>query len=578
MYKTRLHLGYLVGFALLLGGLFLSINQPVKVQNDSDNYSVLADSTCGSTSSVFANNIDTSRMLIRFDAAGLTGISRVEFVLSEDGSGSEKVIGKGVRDTANQQVWRMIWDTNFYDSINTAFPGKFRATVFFTNNTICNTPFSPFFSISANGAPSTPDLDAFINPPNWSTLVNTSINVFADFPSLPPDLHQFVIVKWQPDIGAVNSAFSRSTNYSSGPNTGNGKLRLFASYSGKSVQREIEVAVYSSASGSGSGGSSSGSSSGDESPTNTTSGGSSSTSNDTSSGSDDIEEEPLPEISEDAELDEIINVLTPTSLEPSQLKSPSRAIALVLQSNEAVKSCVIQRAGDEKIESILRENRRPRSDEFKAIVGCFEPQRNVIPSILAPVAPEDVKTQPESKDVIVRSIANAKKRNNDDDTEKTTLVLSGVAKPNADVLLYVFSEPLVLATTADSDGNWSYTLEDPIEPGDHEVYAMVDRGDGVYERSGVASFFIGTAEATEENPNGLSLELVSEPTITASNRSANLYIAATIGIVTFSAVVIIGYVLFALKNHRNKHVPKSANQPLSANDESSTYKSFVDGQ
>ena len=101
----------------------------------------------------------------------------------------------------------------------------------------------------------------------------------------------------------------------------------------------------------------------------------------------------------------------------------------------------------------------------------------------------------------------------------------------------------MLTTTTDGDGNWSYELEDPLANGEHEVYALVDKGDGNYERSSVASFFIGTAEASDENPDGLSLELLTEPTVSANNRSVNLFIAATIGVVTFVAVIVVSYAL-----------------------------------
>ncbi len=572
MLKKLSHIGYLASFVIIAGAIALSVNTPVDRQNNEQSSSVLSETTCGiTTSSIFANVLEPSRIEVIFDSQGLADIRRVDIVFLEGGSSSgEKVIGKAVKETSNPQFWRMIWDTKYYKSMTSPINGSFRATVHFSNNTNCISPLSSVFNIPANNSPLMPPFEAFINPPQWSSLVNSSTGVFVDFVNLPPDLHPYVIVNWQPQIGFINSPFTRNAVYSTGPNAGSGKLRVTTIYSSKYVQAEADISVYtSSSSGSDSGGSSGSDSSGSG------SGGSGSTTTNTSSGTGSGSTAPLPEISDDASLDEIINVLAPTTAEPSALSAPSRAIALVLQSNEQVRSCIETKVGNEALSKILRENRRPSGSEFRTFVRCFENQRNVVPSILAPVAPDEVKTVKESKSIAIKSLVNKIKKNTDS-SDSTTLEISGTATPNTDVLLYVFSEPLVLATTADDEGNWSYTLEDPIESGEHEVYAMVDRGDGVYERSGVAGFFIGTASASEENPNALSLELVTEPTITASNRSTNLFIASTIGVVTFAGVVLISYLYF--RYHGKKNVASTSNFENTPTDAESSYKNFIDGQ
>ena len=83
------------------------------------------------------------------------------------------------------------------------------------------------------------------------------------------------------------------------------------------------------------------------------------------------------------------------------------------------------------------------------------------------------------------------------------MVVTGKAKPFQTVLVYIFSEPLVMTTTADADGNWSYELENPLEPGQHEVYAVVDEGDGQYKKSDPWGFIIGRAEAFCRKPRWL---------------------------------------------------------------------------
>ena len=91
-------------------------------------------------------------------------------------------------------------------------------------------------------------------------------------------------------------------------------------------------------------------------------------------------------------------------------------------------------------------------------------------------------------------------------------------------------------------------MQDPIEAGKHEVYAVVDRGDGVYQKSSPFDFLIGTAVAESGNPDALSLALAADATPTQSNRSMLIYIisAAVIVLVVVIATIVI------VKKARNK--------------------------
>jgi hypothetical protein len=577
MFKSKLHFVYLASFSLIIGGLLVSLNPPRLNQTSTDTTSVLALTTCSlPTTAISLVYNSQSRLEIKLDTQTLTDISRVDFIfIDSESSGNEILIGKGLKDTTTLQMWRTIWDTRFYKPITASFPGRFKATVRFKNNTACTTPVSGTFSIPTNNTTTTPTIDAVIMPTQWNTLVNTSINVNVDLINIPPELQPFVLTNWQPQIGFISSPFTKSSSYFSGSSAGNGKLKINVVYSGKSLFREIDVAVYTSSTQTTNDTTSSEPSTTDTSSPEPTTTNTTDTTDTTSS--DDATSDDLPELADDADLDSIITTLAPTNIEPSKITAPSRAIALILNSNQEIKTCIATRLGDTTLSNILRENRRPRSNEFKRLVNCFEQQRNVIPSILAPVAPEEVKAETlvNPSAVAIKNLTNAKKQT-ESGSDKTTLVISGSAKPNESVLLYVFSEPLVLATLADSDGNWTYSLEDPLDAGEHEVYALVDRGDGVYESSNVASFFIGSAEATEENPDGLSLELITEPTVTANNRSANIYIAATVGIVVFSATVVAGLLIIKFNSKKPSsifegQIPTDASEDV-------TYKEFTDRQ
>jgi hypothetical protein len=52
------------------------------------------------------------------------------------------------------------------------------------------------------------------------------------------------------------------------------------------------------------------------------------------------------------------------------------------------------------------------------------------------------------------------------------LILEGTAAPNAFVSLLIDSDPLVLTTIADKDGNWRISVRNFLEDGTHHLYAV----------------------------------------------------------------------------------------------------------
>ncbi len=77
------------------------------------------------------------------------------------------------------------------------------------------------------------------------------------------------------------------------------------------------------------------------------------------------------------------------------------------------------------------------------------------------------------------------------------LKFSGKGKPGQIVSIFVYSYlPLVMTTTADADGNWSYDLGSNLEDGEHTVYVAVTDDTGkIKSKSGPLSFFVAEAQA-----------------------------------------------------------------------------------
>jgi hypothetical protein len=71
------------------------------------------------------------------------------------------------------------------------------------------------------------------------------------------------------------------------------------------------------------------------------------------------------------------------------------------------------------------------------------------------------------------------------------ITFSGKTIPNATVRLYITSEPITAETKSDKDGNWSYTLTQALEPGDHKVEAEVrDEKGNTSDKVEIARFTI----------------------------------------------------------------------------------------
>lgn len=92
-------------------------------------------------------------------------------------------------------------------------------------------------------------------------------------------------------------------------------------------------------------------------------------------------------------------------------------------------------------------------------------------------------------------------------------VLSGRATPNTTVLLYVYSYvPMVLTTTTDENGNYSYDLADNVVDGRHEVYVAVTDDTGkIARKSEPLAFFVKGAIAASSEEDFLKADVNVQP-------------------------------------------------------------------
>ena len=165
-------------------------------------------------------------------------------------------------------------------------------------------------------------------------------------------------------------------------------------------------------------------------------------------------------------------------------------------------------------------------------------------------APQNVRDLPVSKSIAVGDVALG---NYGQQGKTTGIKVSGQGKPGAKILIYLFSEPLVLTAVVDNNGSWSYTVQDPLNPGDHEAYAAFDSGDGKYARSSVFNFAIEKVQASSTDPNGYKLVIKSvQPTATENNRTITYYIVAVIGLI----LILVGLLSYFIIGKRSSGVYK----------------------
>lgn len=82
---------------------------------------------------------------------------------------------------------------------------------------------------------------------------------------------------------------------------------------------------------------------------------------------------------------------------------------------------------------------------------------------------------------------------------ENNIVFQGKGPANSIVTLYIYSNPIVVTTRTDANGNFTFTLEKDLSEGKHEVYvAIADTSGKIVEKSEPTVFFVKQARAVSE--------------------------------------------------------------------------------
>ena len=407
-------------------------------------------------------------------------------VFSSTTSGVDKVLGRALQSGPSTYYWTMPWVT----AVSPNGPHFITATVLDANNNACTVTNPTAFAVS-NPTPAQMNVLG-ITPTSVVVPTNNNIDFTVQMPIIAAgvDISQYVVYEWQTTIGTViPQTVNNVGRFSSGPASGSGLVSVLVKYGAQIISKTVPVQVVSP----------------NTTPSSTTPPTTSTTTQSTPT--------------------------APTSGSTTHTSTTTAASGAtlttqLLKTDSLVGQCLLTSIGEARLKVLEAEQTRPNAEEFEKYRNCFAKSSFVVASSLAPVAPAEVKKLNTSGEITIAKAETTLAKSNGNEVKK--LVFKGKGKPNTTVLIYVFSEPLVLATTTDSDGSWSYTLEDPLEPGSHEAYAIVSGGNGTYERSSSFGFLINKASASAANPKGYSLELGVAPTAKQNNRSINFFVAGIV--------------------------------------------------
>jgi hypothetical protein len=435
-------------------------------------------------------------------------------------------IGQGV-NTSGSTNWPMTW----YSQVTPIGSHTVSATLYMSGGSCTisqpsyanvNNPSSTSFGILPNPT----QFNGYTNQPADFTLVSKTQDTSG---SGAVDITPWTMFqKSAVNVGSVSPQdYANVFHFFSGPAAGQGSIHILAYYGGVVRPLDIPVSVYAQPTSDGS------------STNNTQTSGTTGT-NTTST---------APQPTGTTSTNTTSNTSTSTTTSSTTSTTPPPSVA----ADSPIRTCIIAKITQARFDAINSGQSRPTTAEFAAMQLCFAPQNFEVPSNFVTVAPNKtiIKAQPVSEVVTVATAATVTTKVNNNSVD--VLKFSGKAKPNSIVLLYLFSEPLVISTSSNADGEWSYSLKDPMAPGKHEAYALVDKGSGTYERSSVFGFAIAKASAASSNPNGYSLKI--EPnvgTATDSNSATMLYVGGIAGLVVVTLAVLTVFLVRRKKNQDAK--------------------------
>ncbi|MEI6478917.1 MAG: Ig-like domain-containing protein [bacterium] len=130
------------------------------------------------------------------------------------------------------------------------------------------------------------------------------------------------------------------------------------------------------------------------------------------------------------------------------------------------------------------------------------------------------------------------------DQNTKALTVKGTSLPNSYVTLYIYSTPIVVTVKANALGEWTYTLDQELNNGDHKMYvASVDTAGKILARSDLFPFVKTASAAT-----------LGQPIETPVNNSIRNIVVISISIFVILLVLMISFIGIEKKNKTEKEI------------------------
>lgn len=227
---------------------------------------------------------------------------------------------------------------------------------------------------------------------------------------------------------------------------------------------------------------------------------------------------------------------------------------------DQIKSCLTESLGEQRHNEINSGSSQPTDDEKMKGSVCFA-QLNRDQSKFLPPPIEKVHFLESDPEVVKLSEVKQETQVIGQQTAGGNVVFAGQSLANTTVYIYIFSsDPIVVTTKTDENGDWVYELNQPLNGEKHIAYAAVRNEKGNYVRSSVFDFTVVAAETDIQN------QLVNESQLTRNTgRDFVIRVLALIFVLVVVVLLVFSFVRALRKKTPTPKVENLPNQPEDSN-------------
>jgi len=139
------------------------------------------------------------------------------------------------------------------------------------------------------------------------------------------------------------------------------------------------------------------------------------------------------------------------------------------------------------------------------------------------------------------AVTDVRRRESGSDGAFVTEII-GTGPSNVYLVLYVFSDPIVVVVRTDMNGNWRYELDRDLEDGDHEVYVAVTDNLGRITAQSKPLPFTKTAEAVTVRKESFPAQVAEEGNRSPLSRTIGRFASILVTVAILSVAVVIFFV------------------------------------